>query len=496
MKKRRLLFLSLVLALLAGCAPAVGSPAPDPIPTGSADPLISAPGPTPTSTSEPTPAPEPVDFREFLDGVNAARKAVAVQEEPIDISAYTPDFHEQNNTFTEEEMERLTTAHGPEANLTLEDVLDDVDTFFLLLQTTYGAYYYFGGDDVFLPIRDAVKEELATTRIPSTEMLESILYKHLSPVLVDGHFEIGHYAPRNTFAEYMYYVPGLYLDSMEGADDPDCLKPTIGPDGRICYWYAALSHDGSDLPSTLDGHPLQWQKAPWASGSDDAPAFAESEWEGIPVLTSRSMSTRGENADANEQALQRLAGCGGEYAGRPLLIFDLRGNSGGSDQYIMGWFQDWTGTDNPTRGAFAHRYSQLSCRIMGNDYYPAKRMGTWGGFFQGGTWAERSGPVFVLQDKGTASSGETAVEFFRMAADTLFIGGPTSGMALVLNNLTVYLPHSGLTCYFGTGLGFCETDENRDGIGFLPDLWVDPTEAMEAVERLIEYYSLNEESSK
>ena len=42
----------------------------------------------------------------------------------------------------------------------LEDALEDVDTFFRLLQTTYGAYYYFGGDEVFLPIRDAVKEEL------------------------------------------------------------------------------------------------------------------------------------------------------------------------------------------------------------------------------------------------------------------------------------------------------------------------------------------------
>lgn len=501
MKKSGLLSLSLVLALLAGCAPAAGSPAPDPIPTESTATLTPVPEPTPTSASEPTPAPEPVDFTEFLDGVNAARKAIAVQEEPIDISAYTPDFHEQNHTFTEEEMERLTTAHGPEADLTLEDLLGDVDTFFLLLQTTYGAYYYFGGDDVFLPIRDAVKEELAAASTSSLEdqeetlylcgNLEGILYKDLSPVLVDGHFRIGRYALRDTFAKYMYYVPALYLDSIEGAENPDYLKPTIGPDGRICYWYAALSHDGSDLPDTLDGHSLSWQKALWASSSGDTPAFSESEWEGIPVLTSRSMSTGRENAAADEQALQRLLDCGGEYAGSPLLIFDVRGNAGGSDWYIMGWFQDWAGTSNPTRGAAAHRYSQLSCQIMGNEYYPAKRMGTWGGFCREGIWAERSGPVFVLQDKGVASSGETAVEFFRMAADTLFVGGPTLGCALVPNNLAFYLPHSGLACKFGTGLIFCETDENRDGIGFLPDLWVEPTEALEAVERLIEYYGLN-----
>lgn len=496
MKKSRLLPLPLVFALLAGCAPVTETPSPGPSPTES----VVTPAPTPEPT--PTLAPEPVDFREFLDGVNAARKAVMTQAEPIDVSAYTPDFHEQNHTFTEEEMERLTTAHEAGWRLTLEDVLDDVDAFFLLLQTTYGAYYYFGGDGVFLPIRDAVKEELAAIRPLSPGNredifylwnLEDILYKHLSPVLVDGHFRIGRYAPRDTFAKYMYYVPDLYLDSVEGAENPDRVKPTIGPDGRICYWYAALSHDGSDLPDTLDGHSLKWQQALMTSHSGDAPAFSESRWEGVPVLTSRRMSAGWENADADEQALQRLAGCGGEYTDSPLLIFDLRGNGGGSDRHIMGWFQDWAGTSNPTRGSFAHRYSQLSCRIVGNDY-PAERMGTWGGFRLEGTWTERSGPVFVLQDKGAASSGETAVAFFRMAADTLFVGGPTLGCALVPNNQTFYLPHSGLSCYFGTGLAFCETDENRDGVGFLPDLWVEPTEALEAVERLIEYYGLNAEA--
>lgn len=292
-KKSGLLSLLLVLALLAGCAPAVETPPPGPIPSQS----VSTPAPTPEPT--PTPAPEPVDFHEFLDGVNAARKAIVDQKGHIDISAYTPDFREQNNTFTEEEMELLTTPRKSLSFLPLEDALEDVDTFFLLLQTTYGAYHYFGGDEVFLPIRDAVKEDLTAISIPSTknqnetqylcEAPGRFLYKHLSPVLLDGHFMIGQNAPRDSFSTYMYYVPDLYLDSVEGAENPDYLKPTIGPDGRICYWYAALSHDGSDLPNTLDGHSLQWQKALWASRDGATPAFSESEWEGIPVLTSWRM---------------------------------------------------------------------------------------------------------------------------------------------------------------------------------------------------------------
>ncbi|MDE6590615.1 MAG: hypothetical protein K2K53_09790, partial [Oscillospiraceae bacterium] len=431
-------------------------------------------------------------FYEFLHGVNATRKATLTQEEPIDVSPYTPDFYEQNGTFTEKEMELLTTAHAPEENLTREDLIADAETFFTLLKTTYGAYWYFGGDETFLPLLDAVKEDLAVAENPIAKTLENSLYQRLSPVLVDGHFQLGSYAMRETHSFYMYYVPDLYLDSIEDVENPDYIKPTIGPDGRICWWYAALSHDGSDLPDTLDGNPLAWKRAGCVNG-DREPAFSTDEWEGIPILTSRRMMVDQSRGDLDQKALQDLASCGGEYAGSPLLIFDVCGNSGGSDQYINSWFRDWAGAECYPRQTFAHRYSQLSCRIIGNNYYPTNRMGTHRIASTLGTWAERSGPVFVLQDKGVASSGETAVKLFRSAEEALLVGGPTLGCFLTPNNISLYLPHSGLPCYFGTGLGFCETDENRDGVGFLPDLWVEPTQAMDAVEKLIGYYGLNTE---
>ena len=133
--KRKLLPLALSLALLAACTPAP------------------APSPTAEATPSPTPA-AAVDFHAFLDEVNETRRAVIEDGEPLDITAWTPDFTDQNHTFTDEEMEVLLTPHDPAENLTLEQAREDVETAFTLLRTTYGAYEYFGGDEVFDGLRE------------------------------------------------------------------------------------------------------------------------------------------------------------------------------------------------------------------------------------------------------------------------------------------------------------------------------------------------------
>ena len=119
-------------------------------------------------------------------------------------------------------------------------------------------------------------------------------------------------------------------------------------------------------------------------------------------------------------------------------------------------------------------------------------MGTWRVVQRDeGTWVPREGITFLLTDKGTASAGEAVVEFLRCVENVLVVGAPSSGCSLVSSNWHFYLPNTGIEVYFGTGLGFCEAMENRDGVGFLPDLWVNPTEAPAAVARLCAYYGLN-----
>jgi len=409
--------------------------------------------------------------------------------DPPDLTPYLSDFSRQNSTFTQAELDLLATPPKPSEpapQLTREDLLADAETFFTLLKTTYGAYEYFGGDETFDPILETVQADLQATGVFTAGELEHILSARLSPVLVDGHFRIGSTPMRDSHSLYLYCVPGLYFDTPEGLDK-NYVNPTIAPDGHLSWWYSTLSADGRDLPGSLDGQALPWRRMD-AADLSYRNVFAEETWEGVPALISRHMSASGETQRAQ---LQRFAACGGEYADSPLLIFDLRGNGGGSDQWAMEWFKGWTGQWPQPRGAFAHRLSQLSCHAF-PDYYPAEEMGSWRGNSSPGGWVEREGLTFVLTDKGVASSGESAVTYLRTVENALFVGGPTLGCDLTPNNLRLYLPNSRLELYFGTGLSLGDSGENIDGRGYLPDLWVDPNQAPELVSAMIQYYGLAE----
>lgn len=465
--KQRLLPLALALALLAGC-----TPPPEP-------------APSPTPVPDPTPVPG-MDFEAFLEEVNARRRAVIETEAALDISQWTPDFTEQNDTYTEEEMDLLLTPHDLAEPLTAESAQADIEAFFTLLRTTYGAYEYFGGDEVFGPLEKQalaqIKQETVDGKILLSRTVQDILVDVLSPIVQDGHFAIGGQSLIELHRVYMYYVSDLYLSDVDGLDS-DYVKPTIGPEGQICYGFFALSHDGSDLPAALGDYDLDWTRAERSTRGSEV--FTEYSYQDVPVLRSTQMYA---STPEQESQLERFASCGGEYADEPVLIFDVRANPGGSDRWIMNWFEGFTGQPAQPKRVFGARYSQLSCRAF--DFYPEDGMGTWAVSEDQGTWAPSEAVTLLLTDKGTASSGETVVEFFRSMENVLAIGGPTGGCALVPNNCTFYLPHTGLQVYFGTGLTLCETMGHLDGTGYLPDLWVDPPDALDAAARLCDYYGL------
>lgn len=298
------------------------------------------------------------------------RQAVfADQEASLLDESWTPEQTDLDSDFTQEEQNALLQVLDPldptpelreAVSVTVEEARSDVDLAFRLLRHSYGAYDYFGGDEVFLPLKEAA--------------------------------------------------------------------------------LAALPEEGTVSPEAL------------------------------------------------EKALADALG--------PVLVLDLRGNIGGNSGYIESWFAGYTGQAASTRAARAIKLSPLNRQLYLTYIAPLMDMpevsSLWWKTTSPGTVTPREGLTLVLQDKGTGSSGETAVRLMRTVENTLTIGGCTSGSCLTPNVFSFYLPHSGVTVRFGTGLGLYEDMTNRDGKGWLPDLWVPSGQAQERARKMIEYYDLTE----
>lgn len=427
------------------------------------------------------------EFCAFLNEVNESRRAIYCDgKAPVLDESWTQELADD---FCEEEIKNLLT-EKTSCSVSPEEAADDVNTFFLLLKNCYGAYDYFGSDEVFLPILDEVLSRLPEEGEVSPSDLERLLTRQLSPILIDGHFTIGDSRLGTAHDKTMYYVDGVYFDD-PGDIDPALVKPTIDGEGRLCLGLATLATptEAVFLPASLEIEgqtlSLQWERDT-AAFWDRKDSFIETALDdGTPMLISHAMWGK-------QSQLDRLAECGSDYADSPVLVLDVRGNGGGSDLYINEWFNGYAGQYPDQRLAFAQKLSAANLLVYQSqlndevDIDPCWDSGT-----NIGTWVEHEGVTLVLQDKGTASSGETAVGNLRTLENTLFLGSNTSGCSLVYNNFHFYLPNSHLDVRFGTGLILRDTEENIDGQGLLPDIWVPSSDATDAAGRMIKYYGLN-----
>ena len=126
-------------------------------------------------------------FHELLNRVNEEHKAVKLYSG--DYSAYTtqyknPNFDPTVCEFNEKAMPKST------AILPLEQIAEDMETFYELLRTKYGGYDYFGGDEAFRSAIDAVIADCAAMdQIRRVDWVESLM-RHFSFVK-DAHFTFG-----------------------------------------------------------------------------------------------------------------------------------------------------------------------------------------------------------------------------------------------------------------------------------------------------------------
>lgn len=187
-----------------------------------------------------------------------------------------------------------------------------------------------------------------------------------------------------------------------------------------------------------------------------------------------------------DNMLARYAREGAKARGSKAVIYDLRGNVGGSDSWPRKWIQSFLGTQNSieTSMLYAQKNSALFAAENSESLLPEDE-GTCFAREVHGTWYENDIPIIVLVDDHCGSSGEGAVQLLKTLDNVLIVGSNTAGYQLCGNISTFTLPYTGIGVRFGSTLFLYGDGENVDHRGYAPDVWCDPQDALASVLALL-----------
>jgi len=414
--------------------------------------------------------------------------------------------------------------------LTHEQLGEEIRFLFDLLRNGYGGYQYFGGDDVFLSIRDALLERLAGMDNPLQvySYLNDLILPALQDVIADNHFWI-HDVRLGTPARVPYMSDefilrrsdNCFITEIDGsmyrvieitrnAQPVGGTLPTLTPEGEFVWAFGLLTLEGPrdvmeitvllENTATGENHSriVNLSKVAAAPPRPRYPMIVTRELGGITIMESRSFHPG--SRDDRDNFLRS----GYALRDRPVLIIDLNGNSGGRAAYPHDWVRLYTGYELTGFMLFFQPRSQVSIELQ--DYLIPYQLST---IFRarrvGSTTEEPSGGigflvqmapipnenlVIVLMDNNVASAGELFVGHLRQLENVLVVGTNTMGALISGSTGKTSLPHSGLRITFGTSISMRLDLSPFEGVGFMPDLWVPPGESLERVLRFIERYGL------
>ena len=406
----------------------------------------------------------------------------------------------------------------PEA-LTTEQAESDVDFLFGYLKYGYAGYGYYGGDDIFLPLKDQILEDIKSTgEIITAPSLNEIIAEYLMPVIVDCHFNVGtersndHHAQKyysaNEEALYVKLEDGFHIEidgsdyllrSVGGAPPETYVKPILTQDGHAA-WTVGVSHHEPVAPSvdvelvntqtrdiiTRSAALTVSEQTPNYTNSKEYRPYDLTEISEIPVVQCRRLWADGEH----EKDLQKLVEDAAGLRDEPVVIVDLRGNSGGSSEWGDNWIEMFSGS----RPAFHNIYCVMETQTISSSFGQEKTIASPGWrepLLEAAEIIPNDSFILVLTDQHVGSSAELFLAGLRQMENVIVIGTNTNGMTVFGDVRSIYLPESRLRIQCGYKL-FLEPDlQFYEGVGQPPDLWAPPGEALERAILFAQNYLLS-----
>ena len=429
-----------------------------------------------------------------------------------DAAAYFPDDPASASLLTDAEITSLLMQRDTVDTVSWEEALSDTDLLFRALHAAYGAYYYFGAAR-FDAAQAAVTDWLSEQERVSVNELGARLQRELLFMLEnDAHAVIWRLTPSEQVRYEYFYAAGWefgqddtgYFTAKDGvkwyvdgfSDSRVSLRPTLMADGRVVF------------------APVLFCTRPTVTGSTVTLRSETGETAACDLIWTESRALREENHQVDYKLLQEngltyisvrdfddhnwgdiLASYAADAVkarGSTAIIYDLRSNDGGNNEWPNQWVQNYTGIPGWIQEPelFANKNSALAKALFDVRWGGLRSRGNFGSFDvgenPGSTRMSNAIPILILMDDACASAGESALDYLRMLDNTLVIGSNSGGYQLCGNVGDFYLPCSGIYFRFGCSLSLYGDGTDVDFRGWAPDVWCDPQNVLPAALALLQ----------
>ena len=456
---------------------------------------------------------KPIDYNEYLKKVTDERVARLSKAYSSVALNYIRD--NKNKLLTSEERRKCVStivSNVGSSIITREKAFEDVKICFKGFYTYYSLYEYFGEDKFENAEKKAINAVNEFFDSGKEQISDTVLYNIIASSLdfiIDTHSNIRCSTGGRAFTSlnnkfyYAYYVKDIvfreddigyytiansnkwYLKDVNGGDFSDYLKVTIDESGELVYALVMIAnpsaekHDGDTFTLQRGNvtyiHNVSWSKYNTRQSTGETTAGVRIE-NGVPVIHARSFS------DAYAYDLQKYSALGSYMKNQKLFVVDLRGNRGGLPNYIADWSKNYSAHSQIFEGCII---GQMSIVADASYVFASNRVAT--------VYKDSNNKI-VLVDKNVASSGELAYLYYSSISNTLIVGSNTLGCIHASKGIYIQLPNSKIILEIGNlywdYYNYYYKGMNPEGIGLMPDVFVNSTEALDLSMKMIEYYGI------
>lgn len=213
-----------------------------------------------------------------------------------------------------------------------------------------------------------------------------------------------------------------------------------------------------------DGHFSIGSDEPTESVPDYGYAVKYSKLHDIDVIDCKKFWY---DTDEEHEQLEVFAASGAKYKNNEPLVIDLRDCTGGSEIYIWDFIKGLFEVEPGFSCKFRQKYSQIFREnlSMVSPEFQWEYDGDIEEYEQDIPITETSKKIYVLINENTCSAGEGAIAYLKSFSGTVLVGAHSGGCHVSGNCIQIYLPHSHIPVYFGTGMCLYEKTRNIDAEG-------------------------------